>query len=165
MKRITLLTIPLSLFAISLLGVACTVPREFQASDGTEGEEVQKGMPVPLEDGNDVEEMMVIREEDGATEGGTYRSFTPDIIGNGEPSVLYFKADWCPKCVAQHAALSAAYDYPLSTYYLNYDTETELRSRYGVVTQHTFVKIDGEGEKIGTISFPSAEQLTAFLSE
>lgn len=130
-----------------------------------------KGMPlVPAEEGAEsVVEKVVeeVSDEDSnipVTEG-KYAAYEEVVIGNGETSVLYFKADWCPYCVRQHAELQRSYDFPLSTYYLNYDTEGALKARYGVVQQHTFVKIDGAGNKLDAVSFPSEERLREFLSE
>lgn len=130
-----------------------------------------KGMPiVPAKEGGApiVEKIVeTVSDEDPnvPTKEGGYAAYEEGVIGNGETSVLYFKADWCPYCVRQHAELQRSYEFPLSTYYLNYDTEGALKARYGVVQQHTFVKVDGEGNKVDLISFPSEEKLRTFLSE
>ena len=48
-------------------------------------------------------------------------------------------------------------------YKVNYDTETSLKSRYGVTYQHTFVLIDGEGNAIQKLQTPSDAELKALI--
>ncbi|MBI4065218.1 hypothetical protein HY409_02525 [Candidatus Gottesmanbacteria bacterium] len=67
--------------------------------------------------------------------------------------VLYFHAPWCPTCRPLDKALS---DNPnqipegvviLKT---DYDSETALKTRYGVTYQHTFVEVDKVGNALQT---------------
>jgi len=73
-------------------------------------------------------------------------------------TVYFFAATWCPTCrasykdiVANHAKFPA--DFRLI--YVNYDTEKELKAKYGVMYQDTLVSIDGNGKlkKMWTGSF------------
>ena len=50
-----------------------------------------------------------------------------------------------------------------AVYKVDYDTALDLRQRYGVTTQHTFVVIDGNGEKIDAIIGPSDEKLLELI--
>lgn len=163
--------------AMFLVLTACNPPKRTERPVPIPSQEEQvvealvKGMPiVPTEKGGATVVEKVVEEvsDEGSNvpvQEGRYAAYEEGVIGNGETSVLYFKADWCPYCVRQHAELQRSYTSPLSTYYLNYDTEGTLKARYGVVQQHTFVKIDGEGNKVDAISFPDAEKLSTFLSE
>ncbi|MDA1208859.1 MAG: thioredoxin family protein [bacterium] len=97
---------------------------------------------------------------------GTYTSYYNGVIGNGEPAVLFFHAAWCPYCQKNDALLNNFYDtgdFPLSTYKIDYDTASELKSRFGVVQQDTFVVIDGAGNKVSSKSFPSEDALRAMI--
>lgn len=88
------------------------------------------------------------------------------MIGNGETSVLFFHAGWCPFCQEADKELTTWYGttgFPLTVYKVDYDTETALRSRYGVTSQHTFVKINGNGDVVKTLIGPSDASLKAFL--
>ncbi|MDA1316702.1 MAG: thioredoxin family protein [bacterium] len=65
--------------------------------------------------------------------------------------VLFFHAGWCPTCIAAEKDFRANLDQipeNITIIKANYDTETELKAKYGVVTQDTFVQIDGQGEVI-----------------
>lgn len=104
--------------------------------------------------------------EDKADGAKVYTAYTSGVIGNGETSVLFFKASWCPKCIAHDRLLKQWYadqEFPVSVYAVDFDNSLDLRSRYGVVQQHTFVKIDGEGNALQTINFPNDAGLQDFL--
>lgn len=67
------------------------------------------------------------------------------------PVVLFFHADWCPKCRETDANLTAdltSLPEGLTVVKLDFDGETGLRQKYGVTVQHTFVQIDADGEKL-----------------
>jgi eight-cysteine-cluster-containing protein len=97
-----------------------------------------------------------------------YTAFTQSVIGNGETSVLFFHAGWCPECRAEDANLtewySAGVPYAASTYKVNYDAETALKQKYGVTHQHTFVLIDGKGDKIRMATGPTEADLKNMLN-
>ena len=60
-------------------------------------------------------------------------------------------AEWCPTCRAVDADISANLaDIPADTVILkvNYDAAAELKEKYGVTYQHTFVRVDGQGNKL-----------------
>jgi hypothetical protein cdivTM_02768 len=64
--------------------------------------------------------------------------------------VLFFNAKWCPACRAINEALTSdPGKIPAKTTVVSvdYDQHTDLRQRYGVTTQHTFVQIDTNGEE------------------
>ena len=64
--------------------------------------------------------------------------------------MLFFNAKWCPACRAINEALTSdPGKIPAKTTVVSvdYDQHTDLRQRYGVTTQHTFVQIDTNGEK------------------
>lgn len=66
-------------------------------------------------------------------------------------TVLYFWAPWCSTCSSLDGDIQKdSTIIPLDTIILrvDYDTESELKRKYNVVTQHTFVKIDANGESV-----------------
>jgi len=68
------------------------------------------------------------------------------------PVVLFFHADWCPKCRETDANLSAdpaSLPEGVTVVQVDFDSETALRQKYGVTVQHTFVQVDAAGEKVG----------------
>jgi thioredoxin 1 len=99
-------------------------------------------------------------------EGGSYQDYKKGVLGNGQESILFFAASWCPDCQKHDAALkdwfSANY-IPLSVYKVDYDSSADLKAQYGVVQQDTFVRIDGQGNAVATKSFPSDLDLLNML--
>lgn len=101
-----------------------------------------------------------------ATATPVYAAYKDDVIGNGESSVLFFYASWCPFCKENDKILGKAYSEGAahrSTYKIDYDTATELKRRFGIVTQDTFVLIDGNGDVKRTAIHPTVADLLSFL--
>ncbi len=88
------------------------------------------------------------------TQAGSYESYEIPKIAMASAThdvVLFFKASWCPTCKAVDADIKAHLkDIPPSLTILdvNYDNSTELKKKYGVTYQHTFVQVDGQGKLI-----------------
>lgn len=53
--------------------------------------------------------------------------------------------------------------FPISVYKVDYDTASDLKVRFGVVQQSTFVRLDGDGNIVRTVSFPSPDILKNLL--
>lgn len=67
------------------------------------------------------------------------------------PTVYFFKAAWCPTCNTAQKDLDVNLTkLPAGTtiVQVDYDTETELKGKYAVTYQHTFVQIDKDGKEI-----------------
>jgi thiol-disulfide isomerase/thioredoxin len=74
----------------------------------------------------------------------------PARFAQGEV-VLFFHAPWCPSCRATEESLDAdGVPDGLTVVKVDFDTATDLRRRYGVTVQHTFVQIDGAQEELTT---------------
>lgn len=97
---------------------------------------------------------------------GQYTEYTDGVIGDGFPAVLFFAASWCPSCQANDARLSEWYNNGglyISVYKIDYDNSADLKARYGVVQQDTFVRIDAEGNAVRLTSFPNESALWDLL--
>jgi thioredoxin 1 len=84
-----------------------------------------------------------------------YKDYSAQAVAEeqskGQKVVLFFWASWCPYCKAADSAFKANLDKipeGVSLLKTNYDTEKELKTKYGVTYQHTFVQIDGQGNMI-----------------
>jgi thiol-disulfide isomerase/thioredoxin len=95
-------------------------------------------------------------EKDGAMmmKGGQYTSYDASKIAFAKEGkvVLFFNASWCPTCKAVDADIKARMsDIPANTLILSvdYDANKDLKTKYGVTTQHTFVQVDAEGNSLG----------------
>lgn len=86
--------------------------------------------------------------------GGQYIAYDASKIAFAKDGkvVLFFNASWCPQCKAIDADIKASLsDIPADTLILNvdYDSNKDLRTKYGVTTQHTFVQVDENGNSKG----------------
>lgn len=63
--------------------------------------------------------------------------------------VLFFHASWCPDCKATNTSLTTAgVPAGLTVVKVDYDSMGDLKRKYGVTQQHTFVKIDASGKLV-----------------
>jgi len=80
-------------------------------------------------------------------------------------ALIFFHAPWCPFCRAAEADIIANFDQippDLTIIKADYDSEKELKKRYNVTTQHTFVQVDAEGNEV--TKWVGAETLEDILS-
>jgi len=66
-------------------------------------------------------------------------------------TVVFFFASWCPNCRATVTELNARWaevDPKLTLVIADYDKETELKSKYGVTYQDTFVLLDSNAQAV-----------------
>lgn len=106
--------------------------------DGTDGK--------TMEEGGDA----MMKDEGAMMEKGSYESYAPEKLAKAEEGdvVLFFRASWCPTCRALDADIKGnAGSIPagLTILDVNYDTETALKQKYGVTTQHTLVQVSSDG--------------------
>ena len=103
---------------------------------------------------------------DEAGNPGQYTGYVDGVVGNGMESVLFFHATWCPACKKNNGLLTSWYsseEFSRSVYKIDFDTATDLRREFGVNGQDTFILIDGNGNEIQRVSFPSESALRALL--
>lgn len=86
---------------------------------------------------------------------GTYTSYSTDKVASAgqNKTVLFFHAAWCPTCRTLDKDINNSLnDIPAGIQILktNYDTEKDLKKKYGVTYQHTFVQVDPNGNLIKT---------------
>jgi thiol-disulfide isomerase/thioredoxin len=86
---------------------------------------------------------------------GTYitlADYEQDAAAYADTKVVYFfHAPWCPSCRATEAAIDAdGVPEGLTLVKVDYDTNTELRQKYGITYQHTFVQVDENGAELAT---------------
>lgn len=65
--------------------------------------------------------------------------------------VLFFNASWCSNCARPIASLSEnPEEIPedLTVVSVDFDQETELKKKYGITTQHTFVQVNEDGTEV-----------------
>ncbi len=70
-----------------------------------------------------------------------------EAVAAKHPTVLFFAADWCPYCQADLKDINANGDRLGDAVIVvaNYDTAKDLKMKYGITRQDTFVQIDASG--------------------
>lgn len=99
---------------------------------------------------------------------GAYKDYSPGALAeaakDGGKTVLFFWAAWCPYCKTANEDFTAnAAQIPTGVTVLkvNYDTEKELKTKYGVTYQHTFVQVDASGSQITKWNGGGVKELAA----
>lgn len=83
-----------------------------------------------------------------------YKPYSSELAATASEEqkvVLFFHASWCPTCQVAERNFTQSHDQiPEDVLILkaDYDSETELKKKYDVNYQHTFVQIDAEGNQI-----------------
>lgn len=83
-----------------------------------------------------------------------YTSFSQQNLAKAQENgkaVLFFSADWCSTCKVTDKDLtqnSSSLPGDITVLRADFDTQKELKAKYKVVSQHTFVQIDQNGEEV-----------------
>jgi len=87
-----------------------------------------------------------IAEEPKVAATWKYIEYAESEITNATGNiVLFFHATWCPSCVAANKKISTeAIPSDLVVLKADYDSNLDLRKKYEVTSQHTFVQVDSE---------------------
>ncbi len=99
------------------------------------------------------EDKTVSKERDATQpeniEKGRYTTYsTEDTASTGyNTNIIFFYAPWCPECRAFKEAIQAE-TIPDGTQILeaDFDSSTDLKKKYGVTLQSTFVRVDNGGD-------------------
>ena len=85
--------------------------------------------------------------ETNSTSG--YLDYDASLIWTNDTTVLFFHASWCPSCRTLDDDISAQPSIDnILILKTDYDTQTDLKKKYWVTTQHTIVQINSEWEMI-----------------
>lgn len=95
----------------------------------------------------------MMKKDDGAMmTAGTYAAYSMDAVkaaqAAGKTPVLFFHAAWCPSCrsldkaIGEQAGMIPA---SVAVFKVDYDNSADLKSQYGVRTQHTLVALKADG--------------------
>ncbi len=86
----------------------------------------------------------------------------------GTRRVLFFHAAWCPTCKVAHADFVDAQSLipeDVMVFKTDYDTEDELKKKYAVTYQHTFVEVDAQGKQLQKWNGGGVSELIAKLNK
>jgi thiol-disulfide isomerase/thioredoxin len=82
--------------------------------------------------------------------GGSYIDYSDTAIADAEGRVLlFFHAPWCPQCRAIESDIEATgVPAGVTVIKVDFDTHQDLRQKYGVTLQTTFVEVDASGDAV-----------------
>ena len=144
MNKTTTISIVAIIALIVGAGIFVTINNESPLADST----ATKQSTTP--DTQAVDKPMPATDEANQTTG-SYVMYSDENLKqySSTTRLLFFHAPWCPQCRELDASITAS-SLPANTTILkvDYDTNQELRQKYGVTIQTTVVKIDADGEKV-----------------
>ena len=82
---------------------------------------------------------------------GGFTSYDQAKLADAENGhvVLFFSASWCPTCKeANKNFTTSTTPTGLTLLKVDYDNSNELKKKYGVTYQHTYVQVDKDGNQI-----------------
>lgn len=85
------------------------------------------------------------------TSSGQYMDYGQVKLASSKTeNYLFFHAPWCPQCRSIETSINEGGEIPENTtiYKVDYDSNQDLRKKYGVTLQTTFVKVDSQGNFI-----------------
>ncbi len=103
---------------------------------------------------------------------GEIKPYSPaefdNLAAEGKPILLDFRADWCATCAAQAPVireLMAQSKYKdLTTFTIDFDTDTALLKAYNVRVQSTLVVLTGKQEQGRSVGDTSREGIERLLN-
>lgn len=87
-----------------------------------------------------------------AQKAGTYADYSlPAFDSTSGRRVLFFHASWCPQCRMLDADIAeSSVKKGVTIFRVDYDSNQQLRQKYGVTVQTTLVEVDEDGEKVAS---------------
>lgn len=122
------------------------VPKE----ESTTKEEEQKESPKQkMQEEQSWKSTSAHMQEGTMKKSWVFTAYTPELVGKTEKTVLFFHADWCPSCRAADAGIwSDTIPANLSILKVDYDNSDQLKKKYEILSQHTFVQVDKNGNML-----------------
>lgn len=82
----------------------------------------------------------------------------------GIKRVLYFFANWCSTCAVTDTEFSSHLDKipgDVIVFKVDFDSDIQLKQKYGVTSQHTFILVDQDGNELTLWNGGDLEELIA----
>lgn len=104
-----------------------------------------------MEDKMDKDGQMMKGDAMMAKTAGMYVPYSADKLALAKENkvIIFFHASWCPTCRALEAEInSKGVKDGYVILKVDYDTAKDLKSKYGVTSQHTLVQVNTSGEAL-----------------
>lgn len=96
---------------------------------------------------------------------GAYEMYSPEKLSRAETGkvVIFFYATWCPSCRSLDRDIRGNIDNipsDVTILIADYDNSAELKQKYGITTQHSFVQVDANGNELNKwFGHPTLERI------
>ena len=140
-----------------------------EVMEKTESQSSEQTVPSPSETSDSTPQLMEEDSQHSEPEASVIlQDYTAERfvqLQGQQKFALYFAADWCPSCRATKQAIT---DNPeefagVTLLEIDYDNSKELKKQYGIVSQHSFVFFDANGEVVKTKPFPRDAEVIEFF--
>jgi thioredoxin 1 len=174
MKKTVLPIVAGVLVVGALIGVGVNAQRSDTSTDDAmmKKEATSSASPTPNADEamkmKEAEAMAMKKDVGAVVLQYTNEAAAQSLVKNdGKDVVYFFSASWCPDCQAIQKRLANADDLAklgknTVIISVDYDTQTQLKRKYNVVRQTTFVRIDGEGKSLKQATLGGYDNLLTF---
>lgn len=110
----------------------------------------------------------MMKNDTAMMEKGSYEAYSAEKLARADSGdvVLFFRASWCPTCKAVDTDIRAnlsGIPANLTILDVDYDNASELKKKYGVTYQHTFVQVNSAG--IALKKWSGSPTLAALVAE
>lgn len=144
MKKTTIISLVIiGVIAAAIIFVLVTKEADAPAAEKTE----QSAQSEPIAE----EENTSQDSAPTTSKKGQYTEYSQAKLASSKSeNYLFFHAPWCPQCRAIESSINAGGHIPdnVTIFKIDYDSNQELRKKYGVTLQTTFVEVDSEGNFI-----------------
>lgn len=145
-KRLLISIIAIIVVIVIAIAYAVTTkPKDSETASTTETTVTNKEDIIAKED------VAVISESQSTTKGAYVDYSDTAIVNTKGTKLLFFHAPWCSQCRSIEKSInSGGLPDGVTVIKVDYDTHQDLRKKYGVTLQTTFVKVDDTGSKIAS---------------
>ena len=78
-----------------------------------------------------------------------YKVYSPELLLVDKANILFFAATWCPSCQwADKSFMSETIPDNINLLKVDYDTYSDLKQKYSITMQHTYVQVDVDWNEI-----------------
>lgn len=121
--------------------------------DGEAMDKDSEAIEAMEKDGDAMEKSEADESVSSASTPGMFTDYDAAKLANANDGsvVLFFHASWCPSCRALESNINANLNnIPNGVTILktDFDSQTDLKRKYGVTLQHTIVQVDADGNLI-----------------
>lgn len=101
---------------------------------------------------------------------GSYLDYKPELVSSAstEKVVLFFHATWCPSCRSTDSDIKKNLDSipsDITILKVDYDSNQDLRRKYGVTSQHTFVEVSKNGDQVNKkLGLATLQDIISFVN-